>query len=318
VLAPFVAALALATAAGLVLEVRRPGSAVHAHWLGSGAFPAVLAAAFALAVLLRSPLERRYGAPARRTCAVVTAATAVWATGSAWAYSLAAAGGDFVERGSFPDACRLAAVLLAAWTVVGFRDPPPARASARRLRSALALAGAAGVLVFAWISAVGAVDHGARRDADAIVVFGSKVNADGTPSGSLRDRTVTACDLWKRGAAPVLVLSGGRGAGAPVSEPQAMRRIALAEGVPESALLLDEGGATTAATVRDVFELAKDRAWRRVLAVSHDYHLARIRLLFDRVRLPVLTVPARETCDSRWKLAASAREVLAFTAAWLF
>jgi uncharacterized SAM-binding protein YcdF (DUF218 family) len=111
------------------------------------------------------------------------------------------------------------------------------------------------------------------------------VHADGTPSGSLVDRTVTACDLWNRGVARVIVLSGGRGADAPISEPEAMRAIARAQGVPDGALILDEAGATTAATVRNAAALAKARGWTRIAAVSHDYHGARIRLLCARAGL---------------------------------
>jgi uncharacterized SAM-binding protein YcdF (DUF218 family) len=317
-LAPIVTALALATAAGFVLEAFRPGSAVHVHWLGAGGAPAVVALAFCATVLARRPLERRWGTRARRAGSIVSAVTAIWATAGTWAYERALAAGDFVERGSSPDACRLAAVLLAAWTVVGSRSsaaPKPAR-SPLFFAGAVAAAGCA--LVLAWIGAVGTVDYGALHDADAIVVFGSKVGADGRPSGSLLDRTVTACALWKRGATPVLFLSGGHGAGAPVSEPQAMRRIALAEGLPASALVLDEEGLTSAATVANVASLSRERGWRRVLAVSHDYHLARIRLLADRAGLSLRTSPARETCSSRWKLSATAREVVAFTAAWLY
>jgi uncharacterized SAM-binding protein YcdF (DUF218 family) len=96
-----------------------------------------------------------------------------------------------------------------------------------------------------------------------------------------------------------------------------MRAIALSAGVPESALLLDEGGGTTAATVRNVAALARARGWQRIFAVSHDYHLARIRLLGDRAGVPLRTVPAEETCPAGWKWAACAREVVAWGAAWL-
>jgi uncharacterized SAM-binding protein YcdF (DUF218 family) len=115
----------------------------------------------------------------------------------------------------------------------------------------------------------------------------------------------------------VIVLSGGHGRDAPISEPEAMRAIALAEGVPESALVLDEQGLDTQASIENTRVLARDRSWHRVLAVSHDYHLARIRLLGDRAGLAVRTVPATETFSPAWKVRPVAREVLAWAAAWL-
>ena len=112
--------------------------------------------------------------------------------------------------------------------------------------------------------------------------------------------------------------AAARGPGAPVSEPEAMRAIALARGIPASALVLDERGADTAATLANVAALGRARGWRRVVAVSHDYHLARIRLLSERAGLSVRTVPAVETCPPGWKVVARAREVVAWAAAWMF
>jgi len=50
--------------------------------------------------------------------------------------------------------------------------------------------------------------------------------------------------------------------------------------------------------------------------VSHDYHLARVRLLAAREGLVVRTVPAVETCRSGWKAKAIPREIVAYLAAW--
>ena len=45
-------------------------------------------------------------------------------------------------------------------------------------------------------------------DADAIVVLGASVFADGTPSGILRDRLDDGIALYKEGVAPKLIMSG--------------------------------------------------------------------------------------------------------------
>ena len=51
--------------------------------------------------------------------------------------------------------------------------------------------------------------------------------------------------------------------------------------------------------------------------MSHDYHLARLRLLAAREGLEIRTVPAHETFTSGWKAVAFPREVAAYAAAWV-
>ena len=96
-----------------------------------------------------------------------------------------------------------------------------------------------------------------------------------------------------------------------------MARLCRDAGLPERALIEDLSGLTTEASLHTLALLARERGWREVLVVSHDYHLARVRLLAAREGLSVRTGPARETCPGGWKVAAGAREVVAYLAAWL-
>jgi uncharacterized SAM-binding protein YcdF (DUF218 family) len=111
----------------------------------------------------------------------------------------------------------------------------------------------------------------------------------------LADRVRTACELYRQWLVNRLVFSGGPGDGA-VDEPRAMRRLALREGVPDRAILLDPHGVNTESTVRNTCALFDRLGVRRVLAVSHGYHLPRIRMCYRRAGREVFTVPARETC----------------------
>lgn len=103
-----------------------------------------------------------------------------------------------------------------------------------------------------------------------------------------------ALGLYHAGAAPRLLLSGG-GAGA-VPEAEVMRRLAVAAGVPESALLLDTRSANT---VENALEcaclLAVDRPGA-VLLVTDAAHAPRAHLLFCMAGLPVrgvVSMPVR-------------------------
>jgi uncharacterized SAM-binding protein YcdF (DUF218 family) len=136
----------------------------------------------------------------------------------------------------------------------------------------------AAALIFplAQISLFGFTDY--RRPADIIVVFG----ATGRP---LYDRLRTACDLYAHGFAPKLLFSGGPG------EPGMMRRYAMKHGVPASAIVEDPAGINTESTVRNTVQMSRGR----ILAVSHFYHLPRIKMTFQRYGSDVFTVPSETT-----------------------
>jgi uncharacterized SAM-binding protein YcdF (DUF218 family) len=164
------------------------------------------------------------------------------------------------------------------------------------------------ICVFGW------TDY--RRPADIIVVLGAKVFADGTPSTALSDRVRTACALYHAGLAPRLLCSGGPGDG-PTSEPQAMRAMAVHRGVPAGDIILDEQGVDTRATVRNSLPVFRQHGVRRVLVVSHFFHLPRIKMTYQRAGWDVYTVPAHDQQLRATVPYLVAREVVALWAYYL-
>jgi uncharacterized SAM-binding protein YcdF (DUF218 family) len=151
-----------------------------------------------------------------------------------------------------------------------------------------------------------------RRPADAIVVFGAGISPDGTPSPALYDRVRTGCLLYRQGLAPVLIFSGGNER--PTDEPTVMKRLAVEMGVPAAAIVLDPGGLNTDATVNNCRRLLPAMHAARVLAVSHFYHLPRVKMTFARAGIDVCTVPAEQTHILRALPYYMAREVAALWA----
>lgn len=145
---------------------------------------------------------------------------------------------------------------------------------------------------FAQMFCFGRTDY--RRPADAIVVFGARVYADGSVSNALADRVRTGCELYRDGLAKRIILSGGPGDG-DVHETQGMFEMALKLGVPAGAIILDENGLSTRETVRNTCAMFEKLGIRRALAVSHFYHLPRIKMSYQRRDWEVHTVPAKES-----------------------
>jgi len=174
----------------------------------------------------------------------------------------------------------------------------------RRRAPAWAVVPAMGALVLGHVLTFGHTNY--RRPADAIVVFGARAYADGTPSQALRDRMATGVRLYRQGYADTLILSGG------LSEPDVMRRLALDRGVPDSAIVLDCGGVNTAATL-DFLR----RRGGRYLAVSHSFHSARIKMRAERLGVELVTVPAHEPVPLTGEPYYVARECAAIAAYYL-
>lgn len=118
---------------------------------------------------------------------------------------------------------------------------------------------------------------------DAIVVAGCRVDPDGRASPALARRTLHAVELWRRGVAPTLVLTGGVGTYQP-AEAEAAAAVALAAGVPPEALILEGRSTSTEENARYAAETLVERgiAAPRVLVVTDSYHVYRASRVFGR------------------------------------
>lgn len=152
-------------------------------------------------------------------------------------------------------------------------------------RSAALTAGAIGGAVALWLASVGLILlEGARpvtRAADVILVLGA-AQYNGRPSPVLQARVDHAIGLWQEGMAPRLLFTGGIGEGDTVSEGEVARRYALSRGVPDSAVLVERAGQTSAESVAAAAALMRNAGMQTALLVSDSYHMLRLELLARR------------------------------------
>ncbi len=322
--------LALAVARGLALfiagftllallgELRTPGFDANVWWIDLRPLPEplaqVLLAATAL-LLLAFAVRPEMGAVRRGATAAAAFGLAAAALYDCGRFYQAWADGLIAPWAPLPLSL-LVALVLGFVGAVALRE---VHSSARGRGRAWALAltaltvVACGVLFpLAQVLFFGTTDY--RRPADAAVVFGAQVHDDGHISTSLRDRVTTAVSLYEEGLVERLVMSGGRGT-APVHEAVAMRDLALELGVPAEAVVVDLGGLDTDATVRGTAAIFRREGIRRVLAVSHFYHLARVKLAYQAAGWDVQTVPAVQSYVVPQTPRLVAREVPAF---WVY
>jgi uncharacterized SAM-binding protein YcdF (DUF218 family) len=75
--------------------------------------------------------------------------------------------------------------------------------------------------------------------------------------------------------------------------------MAVELGVPSEAILLDPLGLNTRATAEETSRMLERIGARNVMAVSHFYHLPRIKMAYHRLGWDVYTVPAEESYTLR-------------------
>ncbi len=123
----------------------------------------------------------------------------------------------------------------------------------------------------------GEVDE--ARPADAIVVLGAAVFEGGQPSPVLAARVAHAVQLYRRGMAPLIVVTGGVGA-YPPSEAEVMARLARQAGVPAESLVLETRAHTTQQSVRLTAPFLEERGIQSIIVVTSPFHLFRATRMY--------------------------------------
>jgi uncharacterized SAM-binding protein YcdF (DUF218 family) len=154
-------------------------------------------------------------------------------------------------------------------------------------------------------------DRSLRRDFGSIIVLAGAVMEKGSLrpynelAASSAERTVCGADLYARGYASTVILSGGD-ASVFSEGPQVareMKRLAIRLGIPEHAIVIENRSRTT---YENAVETKRLIGAKPVLLVTSASHLPRAAALFRRQGIEVTAVPcgylAKDRTDEPWRV----------------
>ena len=167
------------------------------------------------------------------------------------------------------------------------RQSPGRRPSGRRSpgRKRWIAAGILLVLAFVlWAVLARVLAPGGNTSAmrfDAIIVLGYPADSDGNPTPEQLARVSEGVREYERGVAPRLILTGGPAHNTTV-EAESMARVARAQGVPQSAIVLEPKASSTIENACYSARIMRQHGWRSAEVVTSRYHLPRAGIIFNR------------------------------------
>lgn len=163
--------------------------------------------------------------------------------------------------------------------------------AATALGTALLWLGASFTPLVPWL-ADGLVRRDPLQPADAVFVFGSRLQADGDPTTEAMSRLLRGIELVAEGRAKRLVVSELP----PPSRPYApIAREWAGRFAPDCEVLAVGPVRSTHDEAVALAKLFREQGWRRALAVTSPVHSLRAAASLEREGLEAVSVPGRET-----------------------
>jgi uncharacterized SAM-binding protein YcdF (DUF218 family) len=121
---------------------------------------------------------------------------------------------------------------------------------------------------------------------DVVVVLGAMLAAPGVPGPALSRRVEHGVEVFLRLKAGHLLVSGGL-TGPPPAEAVLMRGLALAKGIPEERIVVEDRARNTFENALYSGRVIRAHGWRRVVVVTDGFHLRRALFVFRKLGLSV-------------------------------
>lgn len=130
--------------------------------------------------------------------------------------------------------------------------------------------------------------HESVPEADAILVLGARVFPNGSVSLMLNDRLSTGYELYIKGKAPKIIVSGDHGR-KDYDEVNAMKTYLKEKDIPPEDIFMDHAGFSTYESLyraRDIFLVNK------VIIVTQEYHLMRALFIARELGMEAYGIPS--------------------------
>ena len=152
---------------------------------------------------------------------------------------------------------------------------------------------------------------------DVVIVLGAGVNHE-MVSRPLAHRLYAAIDYWERNPDAYIIVCGGLGNRAIITEAEAMSRFLVRRGIPQEKILLEELSTSTYENLVFAKEILEEhfQGEFRAVVITNDFHIYRATQMARGVGLDVSRVGAHTDWYSR--PVNYLREMLAVLHMWVF
>lgn len=147
----------------------------------------------------------------------------------------------------------------------------------------------------------------ALEGVDCIIVLGCLVMDNGEPSDRLADRILKGVEVYKKGGAPKIIMSGDHGSD-DYDEVGAMKRTAIGEGVPSSDIFMDHEGFST---YESIYRAKEMFGADKIIIVTQEYHLSRALYIAEKLGVEAYGVSSEFNVRVAERVRCEVREVLA-------
>ncbi|WP_239614354.1 YdcF family protein [Cohnella mopanensis] len=170
--------------------------------------------------------------------------------------------------------------------------------------------------LYYWISRFeGTPAPGTPIHADVGIVLGATL-WNNEPSPGLRERLDHALSLYRSGSFKNFIVTGGLDSnGATLTEAEGMRNYLIAQGVPESNILMDSLSRSTYENLIFAQDIMDRQEWQTAVIVTHDYHGSRAADIAKTVGFNPVQVSVMKSKVLKMSYHET-REILAYTK-WL-
>ena len=151
------------------------------------------------------------------------------------------------------------------------------------------------VIAGIWVIAIaGSIIFSGRLNpeaqADVAIVLGAAVYTD-KASPVFAERVNHGVTLYKQEKVRALIFTGGLAEGDKISEAQAAKNIAVAQGIPERDIFLETRSTNTGENLQYANSIMQQQQWATAAIVSDPHHLRRAHLHANKLNMTTTLAP---------------------------